>query len=169
MPLVATFGPDRLPSALVLTIDNLGEARALERGTQPPDAPVGDDPSVTVALPWLLDELESHRLSATFFVEAINTELYPDALKRIAARGHGLGLHGWRHEEWTSLSAAEEREVFTRSVPASARRAANSTRARRRCCARRDCAGARRPVVAPAFATGSRTSRSTGISSTRTT
>ena len=82
MPLVATSGQTGLPSALVLTIDNLGEARALERGTQPPDAPVGDDPSVTVALPWLLDELESHRLSATFFVEAINTELYPDAVKR---------------------------------------------------------------------------------------
>ena len=104
MLLVANFGPAGLPSALVLTIDNLGEARALERGTQPPDAPVGDDPSVTEALPWLLDELESAGLTATFFVEAINTELYPDALKQIAARGHGLGLHGWRHEEWTSLS-----------------------------------------------------------------
>jgi peptidoglycan/xylan/chitin deacetylase (PgdA/CDA1 family) len=118
MPLVATFGPEGLPSALVLTIDNLGEARALERGTQPPEAPVGDDPSVTVALPWLLDELESHRLSATFFVEAINIELYPDALKQIAARGHGLGLHGWRHEEWTSLSAEQERDVLARSVEA---------------------------------------------------
>jgi len=116
MLLVANFGPAGLPSALVLTIDNLGEARALERGTQPPEAPVGDDPSVTVALPWLLDEFESVGLTATFFVEAINTELYPDAVTQIAARGHGLGLHGWRHEEWTSLSGGEEREVLARSV-----------------------------------------------------
>ena len=118
MPLVGNFGPAGLPSALVLTIDNLGEARALERGTKPADEPVGNDPSVTVALPWLLDELDAHGLGATFFVEAINCELYPDAVRQIAARGHELGLHGWRHEEWASLSAADEREILTRAVGA---------------------------------------------------
>ena len=118
MRFVGKFGPAGLPSALVLTIDNLGEARALERGTRPPDEPVGDDPSVTVALPWLLDELDAHHLGATFFVEAINCELYPDALREIAARGHELGLHGWRHEEWTSLSAADERDILIRGVDA---------------------------------------------------
>ncbi|MBV9681103.1 MAG: polysaccharide deacetylase family protein, partial [Solirubrobacterales bacterium] len=89
------FGPDRLPSALVLTFDNLGEASALERGTQPPDVPLGRDPSVLEALPRLLDELQRHRLTATFFVEAINCELYPDAVREIAARGHEIGHHGW--------------------------------------------------------------------------
>jgi peptidoglycan/xylan/chitin deacetylase (PgdA/CDA1 family) len=118
MPAVGKFGPAGLPSALVLTIDNLGEARALERGTQPPDEPVGADPSVTKALPRLLDDLDAHHLSATFFVEAINCELYPDALREIAARGHELGLRGWRHEEWTSLPADEDRDVVTRSVEA---------------------------------------------------
>jgi peptidoglycan/xylan/chitin deacetylase (PgdA/CDA1 family) len=118
MRLVANFGPAGLPSALVLTIDNLGEARALERGTQPPEEPVGNDPSVTVALPWLLDELDAHSLSATFFVEGINTELYPDALSELAARGHELGLHGWRHEEWASLSATDERDILARGVGA---------------------------------------------------
>ena len=118
MRLVANFGPAGLPSALVLTIDNLGEARALERGTQPPEEPVGNDPSVTVALPWLLDELDAHSLSATFFVEGINTELYPDALRELTARGHQLGLHGWRHEEWASLSATDERDTLARGVEA---------------------------------------------------
>jgi peptidoglycan/xylan/chitin deacetylase (PgdA/CDA1 family) len=118
MASVANFGPAGLPGALVLTIDNLGEASALERGARPADAPVGSDPSVTVALPWLLDELEARGLHATFFVEAINCELYPDAVREVARRGHELGLHGWRHEEWTSLSAQEERDVLTRSVQA---------------------------------------------------
>jgi peptidoglycan/xylan/chitin deacetylase (PgdA/CDA1 family) len=118
MRIVGNYGPTGLPSALVLTIDNLGEARALERGTQPPDDPVGNDPSVTKALPWLLGELGAHHLTATFFVEAINTELYPDALRELAARGHEVGLHGWRHEDWTSLTAAEEREILTRGVDA---------------------------------------------------
>lgn len=118
MALVGKFGPDGLPSAVVLTIDNLGEASALERGDRPADAPVGADPSVTTALPWLLDQLDAHDLRATFFVEAINTELYPDAVREIAARGHELGLHGWRHEDWTSLDAGEEREVIGRSMRA---------------------------------------------------
>jgi peptidoglycan/xylan/chitin deacetylase (PgdA/CDA1 family) len=118
MACVASFGPDRWPSALVLTFDNLGEASALERGTQSPEEPLGNDPSVTDVLPWLLDELERHGLRATFFVEAINCELYPDAVRQIAARGHELGLHGWRHEQWTTLPAGEEREVIARSLRA---------------------------------------------------
>ena len=90
--------PERLPSTLVLTIDNLGEASALERGEQ--RAASGRDPSVTRALPWLLRELDRHQLTATFFVEAINCELYPHAVRAIAARGHELGHHGWSHENW---------------------------------------------------------------------
>ena len=118
MAVVDRYGPDRLPSALVLTFDNLGEASALERGTQPPDVPLGRDPSVLQALPWLLDELERHRLTATFFVEAINCELYPDAVREIAARGHEIGHHGWAHEAWRSLSPANERDALARGVHA---------------------------------------------------
>ena len=100
---------------LALTFDNLGEASELERGTWPPGAPVGQHPSVTETLPRLLDELDSVGLGATFFVEAINCELYPDALRAIAARGHELGIHGWRHEHWAGLPAEHERSLLLRS------------------------------------------------------
>jgi peptidoglycan/xylan/chitin deacetylase (PgdA/CDA1 family) len=101
--------------ALVLTFDNLGEASELERGTWPAAEPLGRHPSVERVLPRLLDELDAHRLSATFFVEAINCELYPDALRAIDARGHELGVHGWRHEPWASLTPARERHLLERS------------------------------------------------------
>ena len=110
------FGPEQLASALVLTIDNLGEASALERGERP--APSGRDPSVTRALPWLLDELDRHALKATFFVEAINCELYPDAVAGIADRGHEVGHHGWSHERWSGLSRQDEAEALTRGLRA---------------------------------------------------
>jgi peptidoglycan/xylan/chitin deacetylase (PgdA/CDA1 family) len=116
MARVERFGPEQLPSAVVLTFDNLGEASALERGEQP--AATRRDPSVTRALPWLLDELERHRLTATFFVEAINCELYPDAVREIDARGHELGHHGWSHETWRDLPPQRERDVLVRAVDA---------------------------------------------------
>jgi peptidoglycan/xylan/chitin deacetylase (PgdA/CDA1 family) len=98
-----------------LTFDNLGEAAELERGTWPAGEPLGHHRSVTTVLPRLLDELDVHSLQATFFVEGINCELYPEALREIAARGHELGVHGWRHELWGQLPADRERELLTRA------------------------------------------------------
>lgn len=98
-----------------LTFDNLGEAAELERGTWPAGEPLGRDRSVTTVLPRLLDELDAHRRTATFFVEGINGELYPDALQEITARGHELAVHGWRHEAWAELPADRERELLVRA------------------------------------------------------
>jgi peptidoglycan/xylan/chitin deacetylase (PgdA/CDA1 family) len=110
--------PDRPPPAVVLTFDNLGEASALQRGTWDPQTPLGSDPSVTRALPWLLDALDHSGLRATFFVEAINCELNPEALRTISARGHELGVHGWEHESWGGLDAGTERELLERATRA---------------------------------------------------
>ena len=100
---------------VVLTFDNLGEASELERGTWPADRPLGHHSSVTVALPRLLDELRELGLRATFFVEAINCELNPEAVHSIAAHGHEIGIHGWRHEAWDEIAPARERELLERS------------------------------------------------------
>jgi peptidoglycan/xylan/chitin deacetylase (PgdA/CDA1 family) len=105
---------DSRAPTLVLTFDNLGEASELERGTWPETEALGRHPSVTVSLPWLLDELDRHGLRATFFVEAINCRLYPDAVGEIARRGHELGMHGWRHESWTALEPGREQELLAR-------------------------------------------------------
>lgn len=98
-----------------LTFDNLGEAAELERGMWPAGEPLGHDRSVTAVLPRLLDELDANGLRATFFVEGINCELYPEALLEIVARGHELGVHGWRHEPWAQLPAERERELLMRA------------------------------------------------------
>jgi peptidoglycan/xylan/chitin deacetylase (PgdA/CDA1 family) len=103
---------------IVLSFDNLGEASELERGTWPAGRALGRHSSVSEALPRLLDELERHRLSGTFFVEAINCELYPEALREIADRGHELGAHGWRHEDWAGLGPEREIHVLQRCARA---------------------------------------------------
>jgi peptidoglycan/xylan/chitin deacetylase (PgdA/CDA1 family) len=105
-----------LDRAVLLSFDNLGEAADLER--EQDVARADGHPSVTRALPWLLDTLAELELRATFFVEAINAELYPQALREIAAAGHEVGMHAWRHERWDALSAADEEELLDRSMRA---------------------------------------------------
>jgi peptidoglycan/xylan/chitin deacetylase (PgdA/CDA1 family) len=102
------------PRTVVLTFDNLGEAAELERGQWPADRPMGDHPSVTRVLPRLLDLLDELALRATFFVEAVNTREYPDAVGEIARRGHEIGFHAWCHERWGALEPAQERDIIER-------------------------------------------------------
>jgi peptidoglycan/xylan/chitin deacetylase (PgdA/CDA1 family) len=89
--------------ALCLSFDNLG---------------VDDSTSATPALPALLERLAEHDLRATFFAEGINAELDPEALRAIAAAGHEVAYHAWRHEQWGELSADEQTENLTRGIAA---------------------------------------------------
>ena len=112
------WGPDGRRAAVSLTWDNLGEATDLERGLWPDHEPLGRHFSVTRALPRILELLAELDLRATFFVEGLNTELYPATLVEIAAAGHEIACHGWRHERWAGLTPARERDVLERSVHA---------------------------------------------------
>jgi peptidoglycan/xylan/chitin deacetylase (PgdA/CDA1 family) len=99
-----------------VTFDNLGEAADLERGLWPEGEPLGRHFSVKRTLPRILDTLEELGLRATFFVEGLNAELYPEALLEIANSGHELGYHGWRHEYWPNLSPSNEARALERGV-----------------------------------------------------
>jgi peptidoglycan-N-acetylglucosamine deacetylase len=55
----------------------------------------GPDPRST---PWFLRELRRLGCSATFFLLGEMLERHPDVARRIAADGHEIGVHGWRHD-----------------------------------------------------------------------
>jgi peptidoglycan/xylan/chitin deacetylase (PgdA/CDA1 family) len=106
-----------LTAVHTITFDNLGEVAALQRGELPEGQPLGRDLSVTRALPRILELLEETGLRATFFVEGLNTELYPETLSAIAAAGHEVAYHGWCHEQWAGLDPGDELG-FTHCSPA---------------------------------------------------
>jgi peptidoglycan/xylan/chitin deacetylase (PgdA/CDA1 family) len=110
--------PDGRRAAVAVTFDNLGEASELERGQRSPGEPLGSHFSVTRALPVVLGLLSELQLHGTFFVEGINAEVYPEALRTIDAEGHEVGYHGWRHEVWAELDPGHERELLARGVDA---------------------------------------------------
>jgi hypothetical protein len=110
--------PGGARAAVSVTVDNLGEAAEIELGLRPPDAPLGDHYSVKTALPIVLETLASAGLLATFFVEGMNAEVYPEALTAIAGAGHELGYHAWCHEDWSSLGQQAEIENLDRGLAA---------------------------------------------------
>src|SRR5205085_11087242 len=91
-----------------------------ELGLRGADEPRGGHWSVVSALPVVLEELAGAGagLPATFFVEGVNAEIYPDALRSIAAAGHEVGFHAWCHEDWAGLTPAQEAENLDRGLTA---------------------------------------------------
>jgi len=57
--------------------------------------------------PLLLDELDRHRMRATFFVLGRQVEKYPEYAREIVRRGHELASHGYSHKAFPLLDAGE--------------------------------------------------------------
>ena len=107
-----------MSATLCLSFDNLGEAAEIELGAAPAGAPLAGHPTVTTALPAILAALGARGIAATFFVEGLNAELYPEALREIDAGGHEVAFHAWRHEQWGELGAADQAENLARGLAA---------------------------------------------------
>ncbi len=73
----------------------------------PHDAPYDQDRSTGKILRVLAD----HDVSAVFFVVGRLAEERPDLVKEIAASGHQIGLHGYRHEHFELLTPPARAEL----------------------------------------------------------
>ena len=104
------WGPEGRQAAVSFTFDNFGEAAEIEFGSWPESKPIGAHPSVTMALPAILDAIGNGNGNATFFIEGWNLDVYPDEVVAIGNTGHEVASHGFRHEIWTELQPTEEKE-----------------------------------------------------------
>lgn len=107
--------PGGARGAVSVTFDNLGEAAEQELG-QP--TPTGGHYSVLTALPIVLGELADAGIRATFFIEGVNAQTYPEALRSILAGGHEVAYHAWHHEEWAQLTNERDTENLARGLAA---------------------------------------------------
>ena len=71
-----------------------------------------------VGVERILRLLDRERVPATFFVTGHTADTYPDAVRAIARAGHEIGHHGYLHENPTSLTREQERDVLERGFAA---------------------------------------------------
>lgn len=64
----------------------------------------------------LLRILREQRLPAQFFVPGYVAEYDPSVVERIAAAGHPIGHHGYRHEPLEGVSPPREAEILARGM-----------------------------------------------------
>jgi len=67
-------------------------------------------------IPRILEILDAHGVKASFFVPAVTALLYPDEQRRVVAKGHEIGIHGWIHERNSELPLQAERDLQMRSA-----------------------------------------------------
>ncbi len=69
-----------------------------------------------IGLHRVLDVLDRDHIPATFFIPAMSLELHPEMADSIKRYGrHEFGVHGWIHEQNTSLAADEETELIRKA------------------------------------------------------
>lgn len=64
----------------------------------------GPDPVYT---PQVLEILGRHDARATFFVTGTRAAAFPDVTSRMAAQGHQVGSHGFRHQDYRRLTSQQ--------------------------------------------------------------
>lgn len=103
---------------VLLTFDNLGEAYDLFRFGYAGGASADGVYAVRRGVPRILELLTRRGVRGTFFVEGWGAAKYPDLVREIVAAGHEVAAHGWLHENWDALDAAEEGELVARMTDA---------------------------------------------------
>jgi peptidoglycan/xylan/chitin deacetylase (PgdA/CDA1 family) len=72
----------------------------------------------TIAVPRILDLLDEHGITATWFIPGHDAETYPAQARKVADRGHEIGNHGYVHEAFDDLPQAEVHQLIRRASTA---------------------------------------------------
>jgi peptidoglycan/xylan/chitin deacetylase (PgdA/CDA1 family) len=107
--------PEGARCCVTLTVDlspPCGPAGIQPADLRTPDAHYG----LHGGLDALLGVLRKHRLRATFAVPAVIADIHADRVRALAAEGHEIAAHGFRHEDVSGLDRAEEKARLDRTT-----------------------------------------------------
>jgi peptidoglycan/xylan/chitin deacetylase (PgdA/CDA1 family) len=107
--------PPRLTVALTFDGDAISDA--VRRGDSPVKLSHGEF-GMRVGMPRILDLLEREAIPATWFMPGHTMETWPSATQALVDRGHELATHGWYHEDFSTLSAKDQRSILERGIEA---------------------------------------------------
>lgn len=71
-----------------------------------------------VAIPRILDLLDKHEITTTFFTPGWTVDHFTETVEEIVSRGHELAAHGYFHERLTEITPEAEESVFQRGLVA---------------------------------------------------
>ncbi len=102
--------------AVALSFDSDHETIPLRDGETGPGRLSQGEYGSRVGARRILALLAGRGIPATFFMPAVSALLHPDEVRRYAAEGHEVGMHGWIHERTATLPPAAERDLALRSA-----------------------------------------------------
>jgi peptidoglycan-N-acetylglucosamine deacetylase len=108
--------PDGARVAVALSFDSDHETIPLRDGQIGPGKLSQGEFGARVGARRILALLADRGIPATFFMPAVSALLHPDEVRRYAAEGHEVAMHGWIHERIANLPPADERELTLRSA-----------------------------------------------------
>ncbi|KAM7221230.1 hypothetical protein V8F06_003405 [Rhypophila decipiens] len=106
--------PDPYKAAISFTMDNLGEAQDVLKGTW--KDPIGTHYSITNQLPRMLKLLNKYGIKSTYFQESWSLNVYSSVVRNMTLQNNvEVAWHGWQHEVWDSLDEDAEKKNFEKS------------------------------------------------------
>jgi peptidoglycan-N-acetylglucosamine deacetylase len=110
--------PDGARVAVCISFDVDNETWELARGATAPVPLSAGEFGAKQGLPRVLQMLDRQKIPASFYIPAVAALLEPSMIDAIKKSGrHEIGVHGWIHENLSTLdNAAEEERLLTQSI-----------------------------------------------------
>ena len=70
----------------------------------------------TIGIDRLLKLWDKYNIKTTWFTPAHSAESFPGQIRKIIAKGHEIGLHGYTHEFVSTLDEQQQRDVLEKSI-----------------------------------------------------
>jgi hypothetical protein len=80
------------------------------------DLHTGKNQGITTGIPKILDILAKHKIKATFFVTGEVLKGYQKQIKSVFEQGHEIGIHGYTHKRFDSMTSNQKEEEIYKSV-----------------------------------------------------